>query len=98
MNFSDLVDSGRLRKEDTGKDKIVEFLEFAENEIEAAQYLFPKYRAVAYKSAYDALIHARNALIRHHGYRPTEKVAHATITECTDRILGKEYGSLVGRF
>ena len=98
MNFDDLVKSGRLRKEETGKDKIAEFLQFAETEVEAAGYLLPKFRAIAYKSAYDALIHAGNALIRHYGYRPTEKFTHATITECTDRILGEEYGTLVGRF
>ncbi|MDI6807894.1 MAG: hypothetical protein QME66_02785 [Candidatus Eisenbacteria bacterium] len=98
MTFDDLADSGRLRKDETGKDKIAEFLQFAKTEVEAARYLFPKYRAVAYKSAYDALIHAGNALIRHYGYRPTDRFTHATITECTDRILGKEYGALVGRF
>lgn len=98
MNFDDLVKSGRLRKEETGKDKIAEFLQFAETEVEAARHLLPKYKAIAYKSAYDALIHAGNALIRHYGYRPTEKFTHATITECTDRILGKDYGVLVGRF
>lgn len=53
---------------------------------------------IVYKSAYDALIHAGNALIRHHGYRPTTKYTHATITECVARILGREYGDLVRSF
>jgi uncharacterized protein (UPF0332 family) len=98
MNFDDLVKSGRLKKEKTGKDKITEFLQFAETEIEAARYLLPKYRAIAYKSAYDALIHAGNALIRYYGFRPTQKYTHATIAEFTDRVLGKEYSKLVKRF
>lgn len=67
MNFDDLLKSSRLRREKTGQDKIAEFLEFAEVEIDAARYLLPKYRAIAYKSAYDALIHAENALIRYYG-------------------------------
>lgn len=98
MNFDDLVKSGRLKVEKTGRDKIAEFLQFAETEIDAAKYLLPKYKAIAYKSAYDALIHAGSALIRHYGYRPTQKYTHATIAEFTDRVLGKEYSKLVKRF
>lgn len=98
MNFDDLVKSGQLKEEKIGRDKIAEFLQFAETEVEAARYLLPKYRAIAYKSAYDALIHAGNALIRHYGFRPTQKYTHATIAEFTDRVLGKEYSKLVKRF
>lgn len=98
MNFDDLVKSGQLKEEKTGKDKIAEFLQFAETEIDAARYLLPKYRAIAYKSAYDALIHAGNALIRHYGFRPTQKYTHATIAEFTDRVLGKDYGKLIKSF
>ena len=98
MSFDDLVKSGQLKEERTGKDKIAEFLQFAETEIDAARYLLPKYRAIAYKSAYDALIHAGNALIRHYGFRPTQKYTHATIAEFTNRVLGKDYGKLVKSF
>ena len=98
MNFDDLLRSDRLKREKTGEDKIAEFLQFAETEIEAARYLVPRYMAIAYKSAYDALIHAGNALIRNYGYRPTQKYTHATIVEFTSRVLGEEYGNLVRRF
>ena len=98
MNFDDLLGKGQLKEEETGKDKIVEFIEFADNEIEAAKFLLPKYKSSAYKSAYDALIHAGNALMRHYGFRPTQKYTHATIVEFTDRILGKEYSDLIRRF
>ena len=98
MNFEDLVKSGQLKEEKTGRDKIAEFLQFAESEVEAARYLFPKYRAISYKSAYDALIHAGNALIRHYGFRPTQKYTHATIAEFTSRVLDKDYNKLVKRF
>ena len=98
MKFDDLVKSGRLKAEKTSKSKIAEFLQFAETELEAARYLLPKYKAIAYKSAYDALIHAGNALIRHYGFRPTQKYTHATIVEFTERVLGKDYGNLVKRF
>lgn len=36
MEFSDLLKSGQLKKEYTSKQKIAEFLEFAENELSAA--------------------------------------------------------------
>lgn len=84
--------------EHTSKEKIQEALGFAAKEIEAAEYLMPKFRAEAYKAAYDALIHAGNALIRSYGYRPTHKSTHATLTETTERIMGKGDGHLVGRF
>ena len=98
MDLKDLLRSDRLKEEKTGQDKIVEFLEFAETEIEAANYLLPKFSSQAYKSAYDALIHAGNALVRFYGFRPTQKYTHATIVEFTNRALGKDYGGLVGRF
>ena len=98
MEFSDLLRSGQLKKEHTSKQKIAEFLEFAENELSAAKFNLPEFSLIAYKSAYDALIHAGNALIRYYGYRPTAKYTHATITEFVDRILGKEYSSLARSF
>lgn len=98
MEFQDLLKLGQLKIEHTSKEKIAEFLQFAEDEISAAKFNLPKFPLTAYKSAYDALIHAGNALIRHYGYRPTTKYTHATITIFVDRILGKEYGNLVKSF
>lgn len=98
MEFNDLIKLGQLKKEETSKQKIAEFLQFAEEEISAAKFNLLKYPLTAYKSAYDALIHAGSALIRYYGYRPTTKYTHATITEFVDRVLGKDFGSLVRSF
>lgn len=98
MEFNDLLKAGQLKKEFTSKAKIAEFMEFAEEEISAAKFNFPKFRLTAYKSAYDALIHAGNALIRYYGYRPTTKYTHVTITEFVSRVLGKDYAELVRSF
>jgi hypothetical protein len=70
MGFKDLLNNGQLVKENTSKEKILEFLEFSENEISAARFNLSKFPLTAYKSAYDALIHAGNALIRFYGFRP----------------------------
>jgi uncharacterized protein (UPF0332 family) len=96
--FDDLLKSGQLKKERTPAEKLALFVEFAEGEISAAKFNLPKFPLTAYKSAYDALLHAGNALIRYHGYRPTTKYTHATITECVERLLGKEYGALARGF
>lgn len=98
MEFSDLVKAGQLKKEFTSKAKIAEFLQFAEEEISAAKFNFPKFRLTAYKAAYDGLIHAGCALIRYYGYRPTTKYTHLTITEFVERVLGKDYGDLARSF
>ena len=98
MIFEDLIRIGQLKKEETSRQKLTEFIIFAENELSAANFNLDKFPLTAYKSAYDALIHAGNALIRYHGYRPTTKYTHATITEFVDRIFGKEYGDLVRSF
>ncbi len=90
MNFDDLVRNGQLKKEFTSKEKIAQFLQFAEDEISAAKFNLAKFRPTAYKSAYDALIHAGGALIRYYGCRPTIKHTHATIAEVVGRLLGKE--------
>lgn len=98
MKFKDLIDNGQLVEENTSREKISEFLEFAENEISAAKFNLSKFPLTAYKSAYDSLIHAGNALIRFYGYRPTNKYTHATITEFVDKILGEQYGHLARSF
>ncbi len=98
MKLDDLLRLGQLKKEPTSKEKIAEFLSFAEEEISAAKFNQRRFPLTAYKSAYDALIHAGNALIRHYGYRPTTKYTHATITDAVERALGKDYGELVRGF
>lgn len=98
MEFDDLLKAGQLKKEHTSRAKIAQFLQFAEEEISAAKFNFPKFRLTAYKSAYDALVHAGNALIRYYGYRPTSKYTHVTITEFVGRVFGKDYGELVRSF
>lgn len=98
MKFEDLIRTGQLKKEETSRQKLEEFVIFAENELSAANFNLDKFPLTAYKSAYDALMHAGNALIRYYGYRPTTKYTHATITEFVNRVLGKEYGDLVRSF
>jgi uncharacterized protein (UPF0332 family) len=98
VDFSDLIKKEQLKREQTSKVNIAEFLQFAEEEISAAKFNLTKFPLTAYKSAYDALIHAGNALIRYYGYRPTTKYTHITITEFVDRVLGKEYSYLVRSF
>ena len=98
MHFSDLVKKGQLVKEVTSKAKIAEFLQFAEEELSAAEFNLKRYPLTAYKSAYDALIHAGNALIRYYGYRATAKYTHVTITEFVDRVIGKDFGNLARAF
>lgn len=98
MKFEDLVRAGQLKKEETDRQKLSEFVDIVEKELSAAKFNLARFPLTAYKSAYDALIHIGNALIRYHGYRPTAKYTHATITEIADRILGEEYGDLVRSF
>ncbi|MCX5704089.1 MAG: hypothetical protein NT066_06340 [Candidatus Omnitrophica bacterium] len=98
MRFDDLLKNGQLKKEETSKAKIAEFLQFAQEEVAAAKFNLSRFPLTAYKSAYDGLVHAGNALIRFYGFRPTTKYTHATITEFVDRILGKGYGHLVRSF
>ena len=98
MQLEDLLKNGQIVKEDTSKEKIAEFLEFAENELAAAKFNLPKFPLTAYKSAYDALMHAGNALLRSYGYRPTNRFTHATITERVERLLGQECGDLARGF
>lgn len=98
MLIEDLISKGQLKKEETSKADIAGFLQFAEDEISAAKFNLKKFPLTAYKSAYDALIHAGNALIRSHGYRPTTKYTHVTITEFVERVLGKEYSDLAKAF
>lgn len=98
MQFDDLLKSGQLVKEHTSKEKIAEFLQFAEDELSAAKFNLARFPLTAYKSAYDSLIHAGNALIRFYGFRHTTKYTHATITESIDRIIGKDYSELAKSF
>lgn len=98
MIFKDLLRTGQLKEEETNRQKLAEFVEMAEEELSAAKFNLARYPLTSYKSAYDALMHIGNALIRYHGYRPTAKYTHSTITDFVDRVLGKEYGDLVRSF
>ncbi|HLD82611.1 MAG TPA: HEPN domain-containing protein [Candidatus Omnitrophota bacterium] len=98
MDFSGLIDRGQLKKEETSKADIANFLQFAENEISAAKFNLEKFPLTAYKSAYDALIHAGVALIRFHGFRPTTKYTHVTIVDFVEKVIGKEYSDLAKAF
>jgi len=98
MNFDDLIRTGQWKKEKTSKRKFAEFIAFAENELVAARYNLNRFPLVAFKSTYDALPHAGNALIRCHGFRPTAQYTHKTITEFVERIFGQDYGDLVRSF
>lgn len=98
MDFNGLIDKGQLKKEETSKADITNFLQFAEDEISAAKFNLERFPLTAYKSAYDALIHAGNALIRSHGFRPTAKYTHLTITVFVEEVIGKEYSDLAKTF
>ena len=98
MDCSDLIKKGQLRREKTSKADIANFLQFAEDEISAAKFNLEKFPLTAFKSAYDALIHAGNALIRFYGFRPTAKYTHATITIFVERVIGGEYSDLAKAF
>ncbi len=98
MPFEELFKRGQLKKEDSSKEQIAGFLQFAEDEIAAAKFNLSPFPLTAFKSAYDALLHAGNALIRFYGFRPTSQYTHATITECVEEILGREYSHLVKKF
>ena len=43
MQFDDLLKNGQIVKENTTKEKIAEFLEFAENELSAAEFNLQKF-------------------------------------------------------
>lgn len=98
MDFRDFINKGQLKKEETSKTDIATFLQFAEEEISAAKFNLEKFPLTAYKSAYDALIHAGTALIRFYGFRATAKYTHVTITEFVERIIGKECADLARFF
>lgn len=98
MDFSDFITKGQLKKEETSKADIANFLQFAEDEISAAKFNLEKFPLTAYKSAYDALMHAGNALIRFHGFRPTTKYTHVTITDFVEKVIGREYSDLAKAF
>jgi uncharacterized protein (UPF0332 family) len=98
VDFSDFITKGQLKKEETSKADITNFLQFAEDEISAAKFNLGKFPLTAYKSAYDALMHAGNALIRFHGFRPTTKYTHVTITDFVEKVIGREYADLAKAF
>lgn len=98
MDFTDLINKGQLKKEKTSKADIANFLQFAEDEISAAKFNLEKFPLTAYKSAYDALMHAGNALIRFYGLRTTTKYTHVTITEFVERVMGGECVDLARSF
>ena len=77
MQFNDLLKNGKIVKEDTTKEKIAEFLEFAENELSASKFNLQKFPlSRSHKEVQDSIIRADELIKKIEGHikiRPSQK-------------------------
>jgi len=99
LNYKDLVAEGKIKKEKAiGIDQIYRFIKRAKKDLETAKTIVANDEGAALTLIYDAMFHAANALIRHQGYRPGNKLQHIGIIEAVSRTLGEDFEAIIFKF
>ncbi len=99
MNYKDLVNQGKLKREpQAGLDQVERLLKRARRDLITAQKLLNEDLGLSIAAIYDAMFHAANALIRIQGYRPGDKRQHMGVIEAIRRTLGDPAKNLIIKF
>jgi len=98
MTYRDLVKKGLLRKEKISFDQINRILERSYRNIKSSKILLEKDEEGSFQFAYQAMLLAARALVFSFGLRPRVVGSHKIVIEFTERVLGKEYKTLIKKF
>lgn len=99
MSYQNLIDQGKLRKDDIGLDQINTIIERAYRNIKSAQTLLnDNDEEGAFRFAYDAMLAAGRVLVFSYGFRPRAAGSHKIVAEFAKEIFGDHYETLVKKF
>lgn len=96
--FELYLKKGLLKQQRVNFKQIEKQIVRARKDLETAQSVLAKDPEWAATIAYHAMLRSGRALLFSKGYLPADGGQHKTVVELTQRLLGKEYSTLVARF
>ena len=98
MPYSKLETEGRIRREAIAIEEVVEALERAKEELEAAREIAERFPSSSFELTYNAMLFAATALIYGEGYRASVEGHHKTLVEFAEASLGPSHVRLIDEF
>jgi len=93
-----LETAGRIRREAIAVKEVVEALERAREELEAAKEIAERFPSSSFELAYNVMLFAATALLHGEGYRASVEGHHKTLVEFAEASLGPSHVDLVDEF
>jgi uncharacterized protein (UPF0332 family) len=98
MKYDELLESGRIRRQQASKSEIRKAMERADRDIKLAGKLMGEDWDWAFAVAYNAILQASRAYMSSLGYRPVGAEAHKNTFSFMALALGKEFEELISYF
>ena len=98
MEYDELLNSRRIRKEKVSPSEIEHALERAERDLQTARTLIERDRDWSFAVAYDAVLQASRAYMFAQGFRPPSSESHKNTFAFMRLAMGKEYEELMSYF
>jgi len=98
MPYSKLEAAGRIKREAITIEEVVEALERAREELEAAREIAERFPSSSFELAYNVMLFAATALLYSEGYRASVEGHHKTLVEFAEASLGPPHVRLIDEF
>ena len=98
MEYDELLNSRRIRKEKVSPAEIEHALDRAERDLKTARTLIERDRDWSFAVAYDAVLQASRAYMFAHGFRPASNESHKNTFASMRLAMGKDYEELMAYF
>ena len=95
MNYSDLIESGRVKKGRFSRAQINSCFQIAERDLETAAVVVKTSPEWAFNIAYNAMHQLGRAFMFSSGYRSMGEAHHATVVRFLEIGLGAEFENIV---
>ncbi len=98
MEYDELLNSRRIRKEKVSRIEVERALERAERDLQTARELIEHDRDWSFAVAYDAVLQASRAYMFAQGFRPSSSESHKNTFAFMRLAMGKDYEELMTYF
>ncbi len=98
MEYNELLNSRRIRKEKVSPAEIEHALDRAERDLQTARMLIEQDRDWSFAVAYDAVLQASRAYMFARGFRPASSESHKNTFAFMRLAMGKDYEELIAYF
>lgn len=98
MEYDELLNSRRIRKEKVSRVEVENALERAERDLQTARELIERDRDWSFAVAYDAVLQVSRAYMFAQGFRPASSESHKNTFAFMRLAMGKDYEEMMSYF